>query len=590
MRVSIASETGVGNRGSLVCRFLIASAALVVVRGGLVLGREASGFSDIDGRVLAGAVRFFPIDLALSLAGLALAWALLRMLGGRLRFPIASACALLAFAHASFRFPRTEVFVPPFATSPLANGLVGLIVALAVWIALGGKRVPFERPLAGLAGIVLAAGIALGFAGRTPPASWPERPNLVLVSLDTLRPDHLSCYGYELETSPELDRFAASAVRFDRAYSPQAWTLTAHMTMLTSLQPFVHGVTHGKSLSPAARTLAGELAGAGYRTLAVVDDCMWLAEHWGFARGFDLYYRVGRPAAFKVDQILSLLDINGPQPFFLFAHFFDAHSDVDRLQYDAGEEDLATFASWYEGDFDGCDEEGRCASRFLKATNRLNLDVPEETRRYITSLYDAGIRSLDRELGRLLRGLEERGLLETSAVLITADHGEELWDHGQVLHGQGYDECLRVPFLLRTPGTDGGVSRATVSLSDVMPTLLDLAGLDLAGLQGRSLAPVLAGATLPDVAVPTSTTDRVTGLRDGDTAILFTESGIQRFDTRADPRQAHDLGTGADEQRALRDLEAGMDSLRSLLGPRADGRRLSASEREALEDLGYLGD
>src|SRR5688572_347105 len=167
----------------------------------------------------------------------------------------------------------------------------------------------------------------------------------------------------------------------------------------------------------------------------------------------------------KIDWIFSLLDDLDREPFFLFAHYFDAHSDRVRLPYESDAEDMEAFAGWYDGAFDGCDEE-LCASELLYSMSNRGQVLEGADREYLSSLYDAGVRTLDRKLGRLFDGLERRGLLESSVILLVSDHGEEFFEHGRAMHTQNFAECLRVPFLLRPPGGQAGRSDALVSLVD----------------------------------------------------------------------------------------------------------------------------
>ena len=134
-------------------------------------------------------------------------------------------------------------------------------------------------------------------------ASWPERPNIILVSIDTQRPDHLSCYGYERVTSPNIDRFAQEAVRFDQVFTPYPWTLVSHMSLFTSLNPTAHGVSPTRALPAGIPTLATHLQQSGYRTVALLDSVKWLAPEFEFDRGFDVYSQVSGGAAEKRRRI-----------------------------------------------------------------------------------------------------------------------------------------------------------------------------------------------------------------------------------------------------------------------------------------------
>jgi len=358
-------------------------------------------------------------------------------------------------------------------------------------------------------------------------AEWPTRPNLVLISIDTLRADRLGCYGYDLATSPNLDAFAERSMRFERAYTTDAWTLTAHASMLTGLGPLAHGVDREVALSTQVPTLAERLADAGYTTLGVVDSCVWLDQRYGLGRGFDAYRVVKGDARVKAREAQYLLDRAGDAPFFLFFHVYDVHSDWEHLPYEADPEDHAALAGWYEGEFQACDDEGRCASEYLQALNSRGEVLEGADRRYLASLYDAGVRSLDRRLGELFAALEERGVFENSVVILTSDHGEEFFEHGKCLHSTHHEVCVRVPLLVRTPDTQGEVSRSLSSSVDLAPTLLDYAGLALGEVQGRSLRPALSGDVEAEghAYVSTARGGVVYSVRDHEWALVLDESG-----------------------------------------------------------------
>jgi arylsulfatase A-like enzyme len=423
-----------------------------------------------------------------------------------------------------------------------------------------------------------------------PPASWPERPNVILVSLDTLRADHLGCYGYERDTSPSLDAFAERALRFDNAFASSSWTLTSHMTLLTSLSPIVHAVDEDRALSTGVTTLATALLREGYFTAAVMDSGPWLGRDYGFDRGFLHVRRTLRGAPAKIARALDCLDGTDDRPFFLFLHLYDAHSDSTRLPYDAAAEDQELFRGDYAGDFTGCGSDGTCASAWMRKLNRRGEVLDEEDRRYVEALYDAGIRTLDRELGRLFRELERRDLFDDSVVVVVADHGEEFQEHGKLLHSQLYRECLRVPLLVRAPETRGGATSQLTGLIDVMPTLLELCGAETRGLQGRSFARLLADRDSP------SPRDFLTAEVDGELRVLRTPEWIlhragdawRLFDARADPGEQRDLLGDPAFAGRLMGLRAQLDGYERT-GPALPSRYDMTLSVDTLRRLGALG-
>jgi arylsulfatase A-like enzyme len=369
------------------------------------------------------------------------------------------------------------------------------------------------------------------------------------------------------------------------------------MSMLTSLYPSAHGVGVDRALPRDVPTLAEQLGREGYATLAVVDVAYWMSPRFGFDRGFDLYHVMPRYAELKVEWMLSLLDDLGRRPFFLFAHFYDVHSDKQRLPYESDPEDMESLAGWYEGDFTGCGER-LCASELLYDMAERGEVLAGEDREYLSSLYDAGLRTLDRKLGRLFDGLEARGLFEDSVILVTSDHGEEFFEHGRAMHTQNFDECLHVPFILRPPGGGTGRADAVVSLVDVAPTLLAFCGLAPELAQGVSLAPLLAGGGLEPARDHVLIDGRAgqLGLRTRRWALVPTAGRLAAYDAEREPAQQREMtldGEPAGELARLRAVLVGererLRLVRARFGPGAQAD-LSGGAREALRALGYLGE
>lgn len=318
-------------------------------------------------------------------------------------------------------------------------------------------------------------------------------PNIVLVSLDTLRADHLGVYGYARPTSPAIDRLAAESHVFDWAISQAPYTLPSHMSLLTSLYPSVHGVLGREDALPGERiTLAEYLLARGYRTAAIT-DAGFVRAHFGFGQGFQRFDEWRRSIADAVPLALSWLHGSaGDPPFFLFLHSYEVHSP-----YEAPAPFAGTFA---DPDYDGGFEP--IPSR-LEAVRQAVRDGPPGTTHgltaadvaFLTDRYDEGILHADHWIGRLVEGLAARGLLEETWLILLSDHGEEFTEHGSVHHEKLYHTVTRVPLVLRPPGgADGRRIERVVELIDVTPTLLEIAGVTpRAPLQGRSLLPLLRG-------------------------------------------------------------------------------------------------
>ncbi len=540
----VAPAARPASRGARVGAVLAAGALLGAVDGALAL-HLAPAFAGGLGERYA--------TMGIAVAGDALLFALVALAvrplaGVAARF--APGCAnrwhatLVAFASAwlaavmLFEEGATEGRVD---LSRLEYAAAGLGIAAALAAAVFALVPPLARavglaraatPTAALAAALALAAPAVGFgvpAGPAGPAAPPdERPlNVLLVSLDTLRADHLSCYGYDRETSPALDALAGDGVLFQNATSASHWTLPAHAAMLTGLDPLaVDVVQRNDHLHPRVRTLAERLRERGYRTGALVGNgpYSYIGGRRGFEQGFEEYrhrpypapgcrglvartaskawwryvdHRIGT-ATNQVDHARRWLRARQGEPFFLFLHLFDVHSDSHRLPYEAPEPFRDRFDPDYEGDFTGCHPSGLCASELLTAMSdgRVPERFTDEEVERMRALYDGGIAYTDHELGRLLDELRALGLYERTLVVVTSDHGEAFFEHDVPLHLDLYQENLHVPLVVRAPGVVAGtLVPDVVHTVDVPATILDLAGIEVEqdAIQGKSLAPFLFG-------------------------------------------------------------------------------------------------
>lgn len=324
----------------------------------------------------------------------------------------------------------------------------------------------------------------------------PDRPNVLLISIDTLRPDRLSCYGNQRPTSPNIDALAKRGVLFENAYSPTSWTLPGHMSIFTSLYPSFHKLDHNSRLGTvrlddSERTLTELLKGSGFRTASFVTH-PFLSAEWGFGRGFDLYVREVSQAGDNARRALNWLEWHQfherrglePSGFFLFLHFIDPHET-----YNPPPPFLDRFTGNYQGK--------------LKPTTHLVtafLEKPfpsEADYRYTLALYDGEINYVDSQIGRIRQALDDAGWLDSTVIVVTSDHGEEFKDHGSMGHKTTlYDEQLRVPLIISYPPRFASGLRLTerASLLDIHPTVLGLLGeTSPAAVQGLDLGPLLTG-------------------------------------------------------------------------------------------------
>jgi arylsulfatase len=289
-------------------------------------------------------------------------------------------------------------------------------------------------------------------------------PNVILISLDCVRADHLGAYGYGRETSPRLDELAKEAVVFENATSISSFTHPTHMAMLTGLPPSINGVSRWRKPDSSVAYLPEILSRAGYRTNGIVSGPL-LSQSFGFERGFDVYHafhdETRAPELAKA--ALEMLHRGRGQPQFLFLHFFDAH-----WPYWPGDE-LNTRFGPLSTDTSGL---------LYKVRNQIP-PADEKEVQHMMDLYDAEIVYLDREVGRFLDELKNTGMYENSLVIVTADHGEAFLEHGFWEHGQTlYQEMVHVPLLVKWPGKPA--PRRVVGLvsqADLFPTILEAAGI-----------------------------------------------------------------------------------------------------------------
>jgi arylsulfatase A-like enzyme len=299
-------------------------------------------------------------------------------------------------------------------------------------------------------------------------------PPIILVTIDTLRADHLSCYGYFRNTSPTLDALAAEGIQFDRVVSPMATTLPAHVSMFTSQYPLQTGVTrNGRQMaeSPATgvRLFAQMLQDLGYTTAAFVSSNS-LKRYTGISVGFDHWDEPTRPFAsrqrtahFTTDAALDWLDDNPQSPFFLWVHYFDPHETYEPPP--PFHKAFSTTPGQIE---------------FLASSGYEQPIDPELLA--VNNLYDGEILFTDSELARIFDALKAKGLWKELVLVFVADHGEGLGQHDHMGHGEIYNEQIMVPLIIKLPDAMnfGGrrVDRLT-SLIDLVPTLVATLGLEL---------------------------------------------------------------------------------------------------------------
>ena len=420
--------------------------------------------------------------------------------------------------------------------------------------------------------LVLVAPSVVTLDGDTPRSL--RRPRHVLLYLiDTLRADRLRAYDPDTRVrAPGLARFGQGASTFMNARSQENWTKPSVATLLSSLMPWEHTAFSDASVVPSTvRILPEMLHDRGYVTAGFVANG-YVSDRFGFERGWDAwrnYIREGRRTRGEVlaADVLSWLDARPrEQPFFLYVHAIDPH-----VPYRPPAELVALYdPEAYRGPVD-FSRDATLLERIK--TGGLRLDARD--RRHLEALYDGEVSYQDAQLSAILDGLRSRGLAEETMVVITADHGEELFDHGSVGHGHSlYDELLHVPLMIRMPG-GGSLDRVegSVGLVDVVPTILDALGEPIGPeLSGHSVLPLMRG---DGEGAPTVS---VAGFMEAWRSItvgrfkLVARSGSRYalYDLQADPREMHDLSG----ERPI-----ALASLRGLLGV-----QLAASRSEPRQE------
>lgn len=386
----------------------------------------------------------------------------------------------------------------------------------------------------------------------------PPPPDVYLITIDTLRADHVGCYGYKLGETPALDALAADGIRFTQAFTHSPITNTSHITILTGLLPSVHGVTDfGVPLSPRHVTAAELLKPRGYQTAAfigaVILDSHSLAP--GLDRGFDLYDnfpakseskerwgRVERRGMEVVERAEAWFDKHRSGPHFVWVHLYDPHDPYE--------------------------------------------PPPPFAEKYKDHLYDGEIAYADSALARWIAYLKKAGAYDNAIIVVTGDHGEGLGEHGEETHGLFlYDSTLHIPLILKMPlragaAAHGSVIDAEVRTTDILPTILSAAGVAApAELNGESLLPLMKGEASSSRALFGETDyplrwgwAALRALRTANTKLIEAPRP-ELYDLQGDPKELKNL-YAPDSAKAL-SMRADMAKWEGQLPPRSDASKLA---------------
>ncbi|MCP3962458.1 MAG: sulfatase [bacterium] len=409
-------------------------------------------------------------------------------------------------------------------------------------------------------------------------ARGPARPNVVLISIDTLRADHLSLYGYARETSPFLDAWSGeNAAVFENAVSTSPWTIPSHLSIFTGLDALRHGVNDADRIPGSHRMMAEILREKGYDTMAITGGGFVHPER-GFVQGFDRYryWPVAKSSGELENGLGHALEWLGQardRPFFLFFHTFEVHYPYDARQpfFDR----LSGGAEVPGEKLQMIADDRKVGAGFLltKQLHWLDRTAPGRKRpvegedfQAVVDLYDSGVAFTDAQLRRLLGRLEELELDRSSIIVITSDHGEALGDKGLSGHAYLYDFNLMVPLIVALPDGRGSGERiaSQVRSIDLLPTITELLGLGApADVDGSSLVPLIEGrsSSHPQEAWSYSAfSNQGLSLRLGNrmkyvfnnTAWPPLHGRGQLYDLRSDPLETDDVAERSDRAAALR--------------------------------------
>lgn len=475
--------------------------------------------------------------------------------------------------------------------------------------------------------VLAAAALAIGLryaiiwsflepVGPIPAKANPNVPDIILISIDSVRPDHLGCYGYGRATSPTIDLLASQGVRCENAISTTSWTLPAHAALFTGLYDSAHGlVDNGQRLAEAHVTLAEILGQAGYQTAGFFGG-PYLHPVFGVAQGFGTYESCMTKLPDNADERLVRLesrnpvsashaDITGPRtlkkvktwlaqaderPMFVFLHFWDPHYD-----YIPPKKYIEMFDPDYQGQVN--------VENFM-SNRAINPYMAQRDLQHVVALYDGEIRFTDDILGEILTELDRAGRGQQALIVLTADHGEEFFEHGGKGHQRTlFDEVVRIPLIFRWTGDlpQGATVTDQVRLIDVMPTILALAGVRLdTKVQGRDISRLLRGDIQPAQSAICEllvNQGQTRALRTNRMKVVkdWRSSKWAYFDLEQDPREQRAIASSTGPAKALlEELEKTTRESLSLYVRRTHGKsqevQISEEMLQRLRSLGYIDD
>ena len=430
--------------------------------------------------------------------------------------------------------------------------------------------------------------IISGCANSIPEPTVAPVDRVLLISIDTLRPDFLSSYNPELDTSPNIDGFAEEGTIFTDVLAHASSTARSHKSILYSLYPSVHKTS--KTTVPEEKLVSPleTLQQAGFTTTGIVGGGQLKAE-FGFSKGFDEYIEL--PSITRANQIEAFekesfrwLGEHRDDKFFLFLHTYEPH-----CPYSPPEEFAAKRAGWYEGKVDP----GKCGARYYN-----KVLMGDEDYRFVRDLYAAEVEYVDSALGRLFDELKRLGLYNEMMIIFTSDHGESLGERSYVGHNRPYNVQLRVPLIIKLPGVAPSRVDAPLESIDVMPTVFAAVGLEPPyGFQGVNLIPLMKGEGQVDVErIRIATHPNLVSVHRGPWHLIYSPNAkrVELYNLSVDPDELSNVAEANRHiARELRDYYDEMNRHSRELAANftlRDGGALILDDkaREELRALGYI--